>query len=424
MRTMRVGINCEIAPGHQPGGTQSVTAGLVAALGRLDGPEKYVLVAHPENGEWLKPLAAENTEIVFRPQRREGLPAKRARAFFRAVFQKLTGERNRVWREVERSDGFYESLNLEVFHWPSQTFRVTALPSIYNPHDLQHLHLPQFFPPQQITERESIYPVACRIAHTVVAASSWIKMDLMRWYGIHEDRIQVIPWAPPIMTAEAPEQNEVERIRAKYQLPRTFAFYPAVTWPHKNHIRLLQAIARVRDQQNLSVSLVCTGHLVDHHWPKVEAERKRLHLESLVHFLGHISVAELRAVYRAAQFVIIPTLFEAASGPVLEAWQEGVPVACSSVTSLPEQAGDAAMLFDPLDTNAISDALARMSTDETLRDTLRQKGSRRVADFSWERTAKAYRAAYRRAAGRLLSSEEKELLAWDWMRDPRRDITL
>jgi hypothetical protein len=65
-----------------------------------------------------------------------------------------------------------------------------------------------------------------------------------------------------------------------------------------------------------------------------------------------------------------------------------------------------------------------MSTDETLRDTLRQKGSRRVADFSWERTAKAYRAVYRRAAGRLLSSEEKELLAWDWMRDPRRDITL
>ena len=136
-------------------------------------------------------------------------------------------------------------------------------------------------------------------------------------------------------------------------------------------------------------------------------------------FLGQIPSDELRAVYRLAQFVIIPTLFEAASGPLFEAWLEGVPVACSTVTSLPEQAGDAAFLFDPFSVEAIAGAIHRMNADENLRSELVCKGGERLKDFSWERTAKAYRAVYRRAARRPLTDEDLWLLKWDWMRDPR-----
>ena len=136
--------------------------------------------------------------------------------------------------------------------------------------------------------------------------------------------------------------------------------------------------------------------------------------------MGLVPPKDLKALYRLGRFVIIPSLFEAASGPLFEAWQEDTPVACSTVTSLPEQAGDAALLFDPLSVESIATAVARMATEDNLLEDLRWRGRRRLQDFSWERTAKAYRAVYRRAAGFLLSDEDRWLLSWDWMREPQK----
>jgi len=128
----------------------------------------------------------------------------------------------------------------------------------------------------------------------------------------------------------------------------------------------------------------------------------------------------LRTLYKLAQFVVIPTLFEAASGPLFEAWQESTPATCSNVTSFPEQAGEAALLFDPFSTENIAEAVEKMATDSGLREKLRQNGIRRLKDFSWERTAKAYRAIYRRAAQRPLTDEDRWLLSWDWMKEPQK----
>jgi glycosyltransferase involved in cell wall biosynthesis len=414
--TLRIAINCELAPGTQAGGTQSVVSGLVRALGELDGGgEEYVLICHPANRAWLEPLAGKNTRLVDRPQP----PTPGWRAGVQRWLRRMTGENTRRWPDVPRSDGFYESLRAGVIHWPWQSFAVTALPSIFNPHDLLHLHYPQFFQPREIVAREAAYPVACRLAHTVVVASEWARDDIAGRYAIARHRMQIIPWAPPTMAATAPGDADLAAARSKYSLPENFAFYPAVTWEHKNHLRLIAALAELRDQRGLVVPLVCTGHRFERHAAKVEAEVKRLRLEHQVRFLGAVSFAELRAIYRAAQFVVVPTLFEAASGPVFESWQEGTPVACSTVTSLPQQAGDAALLFDPYDTRAIAEAVGRMATDAALRETLRANGQRRLQDFPWERTARAYRAVYRRAAGRNLDPHEKELLAWDWMRESR-----
>lgn len=135
-------------------------------------------------------------------------------------------------------------------------------------------------------------------------------------------------------------------------------------------------------------------------------------LNDIVRFPGLVSADELNALYRAAQFVFVPTLFEALSAPVFEAWQHGVPVACSTVTSLPEQVADAALLFDPLSVKEMASALARMSTDSNLREDLRRRGTLRLKDFSLDRTAKAYRAVYRRAAGRELNEEDRCLLGY------------
>jgi glycosyltransferase involved in cell wall biosynthesis len=418
---LRILINCELAPGTQAGGTQSVVSGLVRALGELpDAGEEYLLICHPENRAWLEPLAGANTKLINRPQLASRGWRRKAQGWLARSLRLLSGDKGKGWPEVPRSDGFYESLGADVIHWPWQYFAVTALPSIFNPHDLLHLHYPRFFQPRDIVAREAVYPVACRLAHTVVVASEWARDDIAGRYAIGSARMQIIPWAPPTVAAAAPADADLTAARAKFSLPDSFAFYPAVTWEHKNHLRLLAALAELRDARGMVIPLVCTGHRFERHAVKVEAEVKRLRLEGQVRFLGSVSFAELRAIYRAAQFVVVPTLFEAASGPVFEAWQEGTPVACSTVTSLPQQAGDAALLFDPYDSRAIAEALARMSTDAGLRDTLRTNGRRRLQDFPWERTARAYRAVYRRASGRPLNSEEKDLLAWDWMREARR----
>jgi glycosyltransferase involved in cell wall biosynthesis len=96
-------------------------------------------------------------------------------------------------------------------------------------------------------------------------------------------------------------------------------------------------------------------------------------------------------------------------------------VASSQATALPDQVADAGLLFDPLDTAAIGAAIERLMTDDALCDDLRARGRRRLDDFDWTRTAKGYRAVYRRVAGRGLTDEDRRLLSWDWARFPERD---
>jgi glycosyltransferase involved in cell wall biosynthesis len=324
------------------------------------------------------------------------------------------------WPQVPLSDGFYEAQDCDVVHFPHQRFVLCALPTIYNPHDLQHLHYPEFFTASAIAFRETVWQAGCHFAHTVVVASQWVKDDLVRQYRIGGDKVQVIPWGPPTQTYCEPSEEHLSKVRSKYQLEQPFALYPANTWPHKNHIRLLEAIAYLRDRFGLTIRLVCTGSLYLTFWPIIRKRVDELGLWSQVKFLGYCPTEDMRAIYRLSEFVVVPTLFESDSFPIYEAWLEGTPVICSNVTALPDQVLDAALLFDPYDRESIADAVGKAATDPGLRSELRKRGFQRIKDFDWERTGKAYRAVYRRAARHPLTEEDRALLRWDWMRKPRR----
>jgi glycosyltransferase involved in cell wall biosynthesis len=417
---MRVAINCEVAPDTQAGGTQSVTAGLVQALRNLDGSEEYLLITHPENRAWVAPYATDRIQLVDRPQPRALSKVGRWARRLTTRWRHRAGEPPRAWPAVPRSRGIYDSLRADAIHWPCQEFVVTNIPSIYNPHDLQHLHFPQFFEPREIVAREAVYPVACRLAHTVAVASEWTRDEFVQRYGLHPSRVQIVPWGPPAHAAVDPLTPAA--VQEKFQLPDDFALYPAVTWEHKNHLRLLAALAQLRDR-GLAVRLVCTGHLYERHWRKVAAEMNRLKLEQQVQFLGQVSLSELHALLGTAQFAVVPTLFESSSLPVFDAWHADLPVTCSTVTSLPTQVADAALLFDPFKVDAIAGAVEKMATDRNLRERLRTAGRRRLLDFPWERTARAFRALYKRAAHRPLDREERDLLQWDWMKERRGTVS-
>lgn len=426
--TLRVAIAAHAGPGGTSG-TARMIASLIHALGKLeDGNEKYLIVVRSEEHyAWLKPLLGPNAEIVREPQsmkeverrNRERMGMSLIRILKSALGSLLPAARGiqglinlpRYWPEVPLSNGFYEELGSDVLHIPNQPFFLCAIPTVYNPHDLQHLHYPQFFLPETLAWRETVFPAGCHFAHAVVVGSNWVKEDVIRWYRVDPDKIQVIFEAPTTESQSEPSEELLSTVRNKYQIEPPFAFYPALTWPHKNHIRLLEALALLRDTQGLVVRLVCPGTHRKDFWPKIEGCLRELKLSSQVKFLGHIPDADLKALYGLAQFLVFPTLFEAISLPIFEAWLAGLPVACSNATALPEQVRDAALIFDATSAESIAHAVGRMATDAELRKDLRRRGAERIKDFTWERTARTYRAVYRRVAGFPLTEEDRFLLS-------------
>src|SRR5262249_5335466 len=157
-----------------------------------------------------------------------------------------------------------------------------------------------------------------------------------------------------------------------------------VTWEHKNHVRLLEALALLRGR-GTTLKLVFTGRQTEF-FKQIKKRMNDLRLEDQVQFLGRIPAEHLRALYRLAQFTIFPTLFEGAALPLVEAWKEGSPFTCSAVTSLLEIAKEAALLFDPQSADSIAEAIGKMNADASLRQNLAEHGFARLQEFNWDDT--------------------------------------
>ena len=165
--------------------------------------------------------------------------------------------------------------------------------------------------------------------------------------------------------------------------------------PGKNRGRLLQAFGRLR-ARGLEHTLAVAGQRA---W-RFEGEEPlagRLGLADAVRFLGYVPPADLPALYSAADLFVFPSLYEGFGLPALEALACGTPVVTSSVSALPEVVGDAALQVDPLDVEALAEAMERLLRDDGLRADLRERGLRRAEEFSWERTARQTLAVYERA---------------------------
>jgi glycosyltransferase involved in cell wall biosynthesis len=159
----------------------------------------------------------------------------------------------------------------------------------------------------------------------------------------------------------------------------------------------------------LTVPLVCSGRL-NEFIPIIKRHMKRLNLSRQVHFLGFVSPLELQCLYRLSSALVFPSKFEGWGMPITEAFLAGLPVACSNVTVLPELVGDAALLFNPDSPIEIADAIRRLWIDPALRETLIARGKLKAKSYSWDRTARVFRAHYRRIAGRALTDDDRALL--------------
>jgi glycosyltransferase involved in cell wall biosynthesis len=232
------------------------------------------------------------------------------------------------------------------------------------------------------------YALATRTARATITASHASADELRAVIGRRADRLSVIPlgvdpsFAPPSRAARAD-------LRQRTGLPSSYLLYVGSNKPKKNLPALVDAWARV--DTRIPLVIAGPGHA---RYPAARERAAALGLESRVLFRGEVSPADLPVLLGGALAFVFPSLHEGFGLPPLEAMACGVPVACSNRAALPEVCGDAALLFDPGDAQAIADALARMLDDRNLREQLAARGHARAATFTWERTAAATLAVY------------------------------
>ena len=288
---------------------------------------------------------------------------------------------------------------------------LTEIPSIYHPHDLQHVHLPELFPPRDIELRELWYRAFCEQAELVVMMTQWGRNDVIAHYGLDPAKVIVVPWGSMLGAYSRPSPEQLGAVRRDLDLPDRFPLCPAQTWAHKNHERLLDALSVVRERRGVEIPLVCTGHLNDFHDSTLAPRVRELGLSGSVRFLGFVSPDQLNALYALAAALVFPSRFEGWGMPVSEAFESGLPVASSHATGMREVVGDAGILFDPEDVEEIADAVWALWSDDELRDDLVERGRARVASSDVMLAARRYRACYRRILGHGTTPDDDELLS-------------
>jgi glycosyltransferase involved in cell wall biosynthesis len=404
-RGLRVCIDARLEPGAAGGVVQGVL-GLAYGISRLDdGDEEYRFLVRPGRGDWLRPHLGERMSLLeaIRPDTPPPPPSLGTR-----IAARLRGSGDDADGVVPPSKGAAEADGADLVHLPTQQGFVTRLPTLYHPWDLQHVHYAHFFAPEERRDRDRIYRTLCRQARVVVAQTRWGAEDLVANLDVPRRKIAVIPAASPLAAYGEPAEDDLARVRAAYDLPDAFFLYPAQTWPHKNHLGLVDAVALLAGE-GIRPAVVCAGWQNDF-YGTIEGRVRERGLEGLIRFPGLVPGADVPALYRLARALVFPSLFEGWGFPLLEAFSAGLPVACSDIPVLREVVGPAAATFDPTRSEDVAATLKRVWEDDGLRRELAERGRARSREFSWERTARICRAHYRRVAGVRLSEEDHALV--------------
>ena len=337
-----------LVPGEL-GGSETYVRELLRALRRV-GEHEYRVVLPP-----AAPDAAEGLPAVVAPEYRMA----------RSIPQRLAAM---SLASVRPGPLRHHLDDAQAVHFPlTVAIPRTSLPSIVTLHDLQHLDLPGMFSRAERLFRAAFWHPALRRADRVIVMSEFVRERAVSRLGLDPGRITVIPMGV-----------DQETLSPGNGAREPFLLYPARRWKHKNHERLFEAFSLVRKERP-SLKLVLTGG------------GDFAKLPDAVESRGYVARGELIDLMRHASAVVFPSLYEGFGLPPLEAMACGCPVACSNAGALPEAVGDAALLFDPRDPEAIAAAI-REVLDEPERWSTR--GLEHARAYSWDATARATDAVY------------------------------
>ncbi|MGI6208315.1 MAG: glycosyltransferase family 4 protein [Anaerolineae bacterium] len=285
-------------------------------------------------------------------------------------------------------------LHLDLLHSPDfiPLFR-RNFKSVITVHDLAFLMYPH------LLTRESAHyygqiDQAVRSADRIIAVSESTKRDVIRLLGVPEDRVTVIPEAINPIYRTLEDRDAVDAVRRKHGLPEQFAIFVGTIEPRKNLPTIFRALRRLKDQHKVDLALAVVGQwgwLYD----EVLKVYEELKLQDTVRFLGRLPDEELLYLYNAATVLAYPSHYEGFGLPPLEAMACGTPVIVSNTSAMPEVVGEAGLLVNPEDDEALTVALLRVLSDTDLRDALVRRGYQRVQNFSVKRMAEGTLELYR-----------------------------
>ena len=275
-----------------------------------------------------------------------------------------------------------------VFPAPSTIGFESRVPYVMAVHDLQHRLHPEF--PEvsaggEWESREYLFRNGIEYSLAVLVDSEIGREDVLELYGdlTSPERVRVLPFLPALYLDEASSTASAAVARERLALPERYLFFPAQFWPHKNHLRVVRALARIRRDKGVDVHVVMCGSASGELRTSILAEVRRVAategVEDLVHVLGYVDDDLMGPLYAASCGVLLPTFFGPTNIPILEAWRAGRPVLSSDLRGIREQCGDAAILVDPTSVSSIADGIHSLWSDEQLRRRLVDAGTARLA---------------------------------------------
>ncbi|WP_320670247.1 glycosyltransferase family 4 protein [Patulibacter defluvii] len=380
---LRVALNLIYLVPGETGGMEVYARELLPRLAAIDGIEPVAIVnrvaAEDRDAPWSGPLPAVVADVDARDRR-----------------QWVWGEQ----RYVPRIAG---ELGADLVHSLASTGpgRVAGgPPRVTTVHDLHYAVAPEAHFGLRGLGMRVLVPAAVRASRRVIADSQATKDDVARFIGTAAEQIDVVHLATTVPPREGPgavTPTPEPALRTRLGLEaRPLLLSMAAKRPHKNVEGLIDALARIPPERR--PVLVVPGYATEHE-PLLRRRAAARNVDEAVRFPGWLSRADVEGLWRMAVAHVFPSFYEGFGLPVLEALARDVPGACSDRASLPEVAGDAALLFDPDDPGAIAAAIERLLADAELRERLVAAGRAQAARFSWQRAAEETARSYERALG-------------------------
>jgi glycosyltransferase involved in cell wall biosynthesis len=392
---MRVAINCLGLDPSYVSGLCTYSRGLLEGFANTANGHQFRLYVTNGNQHLFESLKHRKSfEIIVMDERTQFVRKSVCRAallsFNEKVYESASNLVFRGIRELIDQDA-------DIVYTPSTVLQSfdSRRPTVLSMHDIQHVHFPEFFIWPRRLSRHITYGLSARHAHFLQASSEFSKQDFLTYFRcISPEQVVVIPEG--VRAEEFITPVDTISLCNRYAIPERFIFFPAQLWLHKNHLILLQALKQIELKRGLRIPLVLTGG-------KYSAASKVLGYiadQSMTHvrYLGRVPFTDLVGLYQKATYLVMPSLHESNSLPVLEAAAAGTPVIASRIPPNEELARVLQLnLFDPLNQEELERLLVWLWEDESAGSAQAMHNRKHVSEYSWENAAKQYLQLFERA---------------------------
>jgi glycosyltransferase involved in cell wall biosynthesis len=305
-------------------------------------------------------------------------------------------------------------IDLLIIPFPLLLAFENKIPYIVSVPDMMHKYYSRFaeYSFKNRIIRDIVYKVAVKHSVLTIVDSQWGSDDLQKFYKTPKEKIHIIPYLPPGYVWQYKDMDLIEanNLLKKYNLPEKFIFYPAQFWPHKNHLNLIKSIKIAEEKFKEFISLVLAGDdkANSKNYNNIMNLAEELNIRERIFHLGYVSDKEIVALYKKAIALVFPTLIGPTSIPPLEAMVLGTPVLCSNLFAMPEQVGEAGILFDPKSPEDMAEKIYKVWTDENLRKKMIEKGYQKVKNLTFENYAQMWIQAVKKALSNLWEKKQKQ----------------